>query len=995
MANSSSRRRIGRTPPPHLKAIAGARAQPDNALRQARKAAERHPEDAAAWCHYGIVSARIAPLRMSPELQQAQATLMRALELDPEAADARAWLSVVCYHLGEYERAAELAQTVLDEAPEQPQALWIQAMLDHNAGRNQQALERLEQACDHALAHDRTFLEELRARQLNHLGRLDEAISAYEAILAKAPDKWNHWNNIALVHRERSDRPAAEAAYERALELAGDQSSNAYSNLVTLRHYDPAQSRAALCTLSQEWQSRFAPVQVPARPRPEDRAPQRRLRIGLFSDGFRTHPVGQMITAALERLSSAEVELVLYPTHAEHDHITKRLRRLAAQWTPINNLTDDGFYQQLITDRIDILFDLAGHHSGNRARVVALQPAPLIVKWVGGLINTTGVAAIDYLISDHIETPPGAEEDAFYTEKLIRLPDDYIVYQPPRYAPAVAPLPALESGFVTLGCFNNPLKLSPELAREWAPLLQALPNARLLLKGRAFGSEVVCARIRSQFAAEGIDEERLLLEGPSHHKGLLEAYNRVDIALDTWPYSGGLTTCEALLMGVPVVTLPGPTFAGRHSATHLTNAGLPELVTDSWEAFRARVIELAGDLDSLATIRQHLREVLLQSPVCDGKRFARHFMIALRAIWQRYCEDKPPAALTFDQQGQAWFEDDTEPVAVTIHEPQEQAPQGFQWQLPSKLVTIDNASKLLRVGALPILLKTRAFAIVAFDPQSLVEQPERFSNAEQVQLFRHALLGDGQPATLHACLEPGLSSTLAPLPAEQLPPALRDGARVLAELPISTIALDSIEGLESLDWLILDALSDAATILEHGTQTLKNSLLIEVRINFERTHQRQPSLDEISYWASRNGFRFYSFRDLGRRSHLPERDDYLKKQSSELILADALFLPNAARLAELSDEQCLKLAFLLHTVYGIRDLSHELLARVDTDKAEAYLIAERIVKPPVEEGASKDEAEGNIMVDVGGGALDEGEADPDPGLEPAPGGEQDDEFVFD
>ena len=139
---------------------------------------------------------------------------------------------------------------------------------------------------------------------------------------------------------------------------------------------------------------------------------------------------------------------------------------------------------------------------------------------------------------------------------------------------------------------------------------------------------------------------------------------------------------------------------------------------------------------------------------------------------------------------------------------------------------------------------------------------------------------------------------------------------MLTKLPISTVALDSIEGLASLDWLILDALSDAATILEHGTQTLKNGLLIEVRIAFERTHQRQPSLDEISFWASRNGFRFYCFRDLGRRSHLPEREDYLKKQSSELVVADALFLPDTARLAELSEEQCLKLAFLLHTVYG-------------------------------------------------------------------------------
>ncbi|MEA3642812.1 MAG: tetratricopeptide repeat protein [Lamprobacter sp.] len=983
------------------------------ALEKARRATERQPEDASAWRHYGLLLARSLPSR--PILQQAETALTRALELDPQTPEPRGWLALVLYRLGDSARASEQAQWVLAEQPEQPHALWAQAYLDSDAGRRQEALAAVERALAQGPREER-HLQELRGQLLSDLGRLEEAALVYKELLVKSPKNWSYWNNLGTVYRDLSDLPASEDAYRRAIEGVGQLNATPYSNLVTLSHYDPAKSREQLYALSQEWQTRYAPTQIPERPRPDDRSSQRPLRIGMYSDGFRAHPVGHMIGAALARLHPDESELVLYPTHPQADAITRALQRYAVQWTPVHGMSDDEFYEQLIEDRIDILFDLAGHNRGTRARVIARQPAPLIVKWVGGLINTTGIHAIDYLLSDAIETPLGAEEDAFYNEKLIRLPDDYIVYHPPPYTPPVGPLPALKQGTLTLGCFNNPTKLNPELTHEWSQLLHALPGSRLLLKGKAFDSEPVYERMRAAFAAEGIDGERLLLEGFTPHHALLNTYNRVDIALDTWPYSGGLTTCEALLMGVPVVTLPGPTFAGRHSATHLTNAGLPELVVSSWDEYRARVIELASDLDSLATIRQHLRQVLRESPVCDSQRFARHFMIAMRAIWQRYCEDKPPAALTLDKQGQAWFDGEAEPIRVSVPEPlpltRAEALQldAFNWQLPSKLVVLDNSSKLLRGGALPILLKTGAFGIVAFDPQSQVEQPERFTNTEQVQLFRHALLGDGQPTTLYACLEPRLSSTLAPLPAEQLPPEVREGARVLTQLPIQTIGLDQIEGLESLDWLLLDGLSDAATILEHGTQALKNGLLIEVHIAFERTHQRQPSLDEISYWASRNGYRFYCFHDIGRRSHLPERDDLLKKQSSELIVADALFIPSVARLAELTNEQCLKLAFLLHTIYGIRDLSHELLTRVDADKAEAYLIAEGIVKRPVEEGLNEAEAEGNIMVDAGGGAVEldemraeeldaEAELEPDAasGTESAPiaSGEPEDEFVFD
>jgi len=649
-----------------------------------------------------------------------------------------------------------------------------------------------------------------------------------------------------------------------------------------------------------------------------------------------------MILGALEHLSPGQFQLYAYSDSLVDDTIARRLKALMHRWHEVPHTSHGDLAQMVRDDSIDILIDMTGHTSGSRLPVIAKEPAPLIVKWVGGLFNTTGVDAVDYLLSDTVETPDGVDDG--YIEKLIRLPDDYICYTPPRYLndePGL--LPALSNGHLTLGCFNNPAKINEVLLDQWAQLMHALPNSRLLLKGGQYTDVDYCERLHVLMEKQGINRGRVLLEGPAPHKELVANYRRVDIALDPWPYSGGLTTCEALYMGVPVVTLPGPTFAGRHSASHLVNAGMPELVVNSWEEYRERVLGLAADLESLATIRRHLRRVLLESPVCDGPRFARHLTTALRAIWQRHCEDKPPVALSVDKEGQARFAGQSEAVQVVYAKQVEQAREGFNWQLPGKIIAIDNSAKLIREPGFDALRRLNAFGTVAFDPASRVQNLAQFESSEDVQVFPHTVLGDGEPTTLYACLDAAFSSTLEPLPLEQQHGASPQGAKVLTQLPINTIALDSIEGLESLDWLILDDLSDAMAILESGEKALKNTLAIQVRIAFQPTHERQPNLTEIQHWMARHGFRFYRFNDQQHLSHLPDSVLAEKRQATELQSADAIFLPSHDRMNELTDNQHTKLAFLLHTVYGIKDMAYALLAEVDEEKAEEYLIAERMV----------------------------------------------------
>ncbi|MGP8292357.1 tetratricopeptide repeat protein [Vreelandella zhanjiangensis] len=260
----------------------------------------------------------------------------------------------------------------------------------------------------------------------------------------------------------------------------------------------------------------------------------------------------------------------------------------------------------------------------------------------------------------------------------------------------------------------------------------------------------------------------------------------------------------------------------------------------------------------------------------------------------------------------------------------------FDWNLQGRLVVVDNAARLPREDNFRELMASNAFGVIAFDPVSRVAADE-VAEVEEFQHVPHALLGDGQPATLYATLDAEFSAPLAPLPAEQLPKSVRSGASVLTRLPINTLRLNDIEGLASLDWLILDEQSDAMAVLENGEKALADTLLLQVGVAFQPTHHRQPNLAEISHWASRHGFSFYRLNNPKHRSLMPARDDIGRPQATQLATADALFIPSPDRLATLEFKQCQRLAFMLDTVFGIHDLPYQLLAERDAKLAERYL----------------------------------------------------------
>ena len=291
----------------------------------------------------------------------------------------------------------------------------------------------------------------------------------------------------------------------------------------------------------------------------------------------------------------------------------------------------------IVDDEIDILVDLSGHTGGNRLPVFARKPAPLQVTWAG-YVGTTGLTAMDYLLSDKYSTHE--DEEQYHSEKVIRMPDSYVCYDPPSYAPEVGTLPFKRNGNVTFGSFNAPSKINAEVISLWSEVLEKVPHSHLVIKYRGIGSNTNLERLSGLFEAKGISRTRVTLEGYSPHSELLARYNDIDIALDPFPYSGGLTTCEALWMGVPVVTVPGATFASRHSMSHLSTVGLPEMISVDYDDYVGLAVGLAHDIDRLSELRSGLRQKMASSPICDRQKFAEGFATHMREIWRDWCLSK-------------------------------------------------------------------------------------------------------------------------------------------------------------------------------------------------------------------------------------------------------------------------------------------------------------------------------------------------------------------
>jgi protein O-GlcNAc transferase len=457
----------------------------------------------------------------------------------------------------------------------------------------------------------------------NH--QLHQAEEAYRRALQLAPSTPELHNNLGSVLKEQGRIDEARTAFERAIALRPDYAS-AHSNLLFTLQYTPGQTLAGLHVAHKLWSRQqckgIRSKDVANFPRKEAGP----IVVGIVSPDLYAHPVGVFLLPWLENHDRSAFRLIAYADRQTDDPIARRIRFAVDKWRVIAGYDEEAVAKLVVADQIDILIDLAGHTAGNRLKMFARRVAPLQVSWLG-YSATTGVPAMDAVLMDAYTAPQGV--DAHFTECLLRLDSLRFCYTPPSYASAVSPTPALCNDYITFGSFNNLAKITPEVIEAWAAILEAVPNARLILKWKSLGDEETRKRLIDAFAQYGIDGARLECRGWSRHQQMLMEYGDIDIALDPFPFSGGLTSCDALFMGVPVLTLPGELPISRQTGSFLNALGLQDWIATTREEYVVKATTFAKRVDLLITLRQTLRNALNNSILCDGIAYATAIETAL------------------------------------------------------------------------------------------------------------------------------------------------------------------------------------------------------------------------------------------------------------------------------------------------------------------------------------------------------------------------------
>lgn len=493
--------------------------------------------------------------------------------------------------------AQQLVEQVLERDPGNAMALHLLGLVAYRMQDRQQAVELLEQSLR---------LEPGNAEFLNNLGSL--------------------YSDLGRVED-------AVATLRQALEI-DRQLPIARANLIFCLMFLDKVSAKQVYAEHVAWAKIHADsLQALALPHVNSRDPERLLRIGYVSAEFRQHANSFFIEPVLEQHSRRQFLVHCYYSGVVADDTTARIRKTADVWRDIGRLDDDAAAELIRADAIDVLVDLSGHLRDNRLLVFARKPAPVQITWLGYL-QTTGMRAMNYKLTDALADPPGKAEP-YYAERLLRQPHCQWCYRPPSAAPAVNALPALSKGAITFGSFNRIIKISPHAISLWARILQRLPDARLHILGVSAGVSGEC--LIGQFERAGVSASRIELRPTLSFAEYWRAYHDVDIALDTFPFNGATTTCEGLWMGVPAVSRAGTLGPQRSGVSLLTTIGLPHLAATSDDGYVAAAVRLAEDVQALAALRARLRDDMRRSPLMDAPQFVRDLEANYRMVWRTWC----------------------------------------------------------------------------------------------------------------------------------------------------------------------------------------------------------------------------------------------------------------------------------------------------------------------------------------------------------------------
>ena len=571
------------------------------------------------------------------KFEAAVASYRKAIALKPNYADAHYNLGNVLKTQGNFEATVASYRKAIALKPNYPEAHNNLGNALKDQGRLKEAVASYRKATalkpNYAEAHYNLG----NALASKDQGKFEAAVASYQKAIALKPNYADAHNKLGIALRAQGKFEAAVTSSQKAIALKPDH-PQAHSNLLLCMNYDRRFTAQDIFAESRRWNEVHAsPRAARERAHANKRDPDRRLRVGYVSPDFREHPASYFFEPLTRAHDRRSFEVFCYAEVAEPDDKTARFLGLADGWRSTVGMTDAAVAERVREDDIDILVDLAGHTAKNRLLVFAERPAPVQVTWLG-YPNTTGLSAMDYRLTDAIADPEGTA-DAVHSETLVRLPGGFLCFAPPANAPEVAAPPALANGDVTFGSFNNLAKVTPEVVATWARILERVPGSRLLIKSPSHGDEETRKHYVEMSAAHGIEPGRIELVSRTPSKsGHLAAYEKVDIALDPFPYNGATTSCEALWMGVPMITLCGDRHAGRVGASILTRVALTEFVAATKEAYVDKAVGLAKDLRRLSVLRKELRGRVQGSPLGDAEGFAREVEAAYRAMWRRWCD---------------------------------------------------------------------------------------------------------------------------------------------------------------------------------------------------------------------------------------------------------------------------------------------------------------------------------------------------------------------
>ena len=537
--------------------------------------------------------------------------------------DAAAISAEAALYSGRVDEAEALALKVLQVYPRHPRARMVQA-----------GLAALEFRLDEEIPQLSELIEEL-SHKIGILGKEDPMYIVYHQMLKRA----RGWLADALYLAGQPTGAARELLMYSEITEHPEEAAELYSKYLFMRNYRPLGNKegrdAAQVYADMLHVTPYTHENV-------NRMTHRKIRIGYISPDFRQHSVSYFLPPLLRYFNDDQFIVFCYAL-GRTDAITQKLRTRRTTWRDLRAYPPQAAAQRIVADKIDILVDLSGHSQDNALPIMAYRPAPVQISGIG-YTNTTGLRTVDYFLSDEVCVPPGDTLAASgFTEKILRLPHSHFCYAPEEIR--TMPIdgrdaPVRTNHYVTFGSFNNFAKVTDEILLLWRSILETVRDARLVIKGKICSIDSGIEIVKQRLSVVGCDLSRI--EFRPYSPDYLEQYRDIDIALDTAPYNGGLTTCEALYMGVPVISLRGRTHGARFGASILTNAGVRELVVENGLNYVRRAVQLAESPSLIEAYHMGLRDNMKRSPLMDMKGYMRELEAAYQRIWQEFCDAEEP-----------------------------------------------------------------------------------------------------------------------------------------------------------------------------------------------------------------------------------------------------------------------------------------------------------------------------------------------------------------